>query len=195
MLSAGSADSLLPERIDIAERTVAWFSPRFVLESAPEVGCTHVFDLAMRRPPARPHGASMAPSVRYFGAGPAFDEISRLLTVLQTDGVLPSDINLGGTYDSKLVAEVWRHLIQYWAVNPPERSSNRTAANVRLTVVEGFANLIYSLEPGTQHSLDFSPERLSVNSESWVAENASDGGYGAIVPGKRDWVTIGSLLG
>ncbi len=196
MLSAGSADSLLPEQIEIAERSVAWFARDFVLETTPEAGCTHVFDLAMRKPPARPHGASMDSSVRYFGAGPAFDEINRVLGILLTEGALPSDINLGGTYDSKVVAEVWRRLLQYWALKPLERGSDRSAANVRLTVVQGFANIIGSLESGTGQSLDFVPESLGTDSESWVAENASDGGYGAVVPGtKSDWVRVGALLG
>jgi hypothetical protein len=196
MLSAGSTDTLMPEQIDIAERSVAWFASKFLLEAAPEAGCTHVFDLAMRKPPARPHGASMDASVRYFGAGPAFDEINRVLGILLSEGALPSEINLGGTFDPKLVAEVLLHLMQYWALKPPERSSVRHAANVRLTVVQGFANLICSLEPGMARSLDYGPEGIGADSESWVAENASDGGYGAVVPGTRsDWVRIGSLLG
>ena len=175
---------------------MAWFAPQFLLESDPEEGCTHVFDLAMRKPPARPHGASIDASVRFFGAGPVFDQMNRLLGTLLTEGALPSDVSFGAEYDPKTVAVVWRHLMQYWALKSPERSSDRRPANVRLTVVQGFADVIGSLEPATAHNLDFSPEGLRGDSESWVAENASDGGYGAVVPGtKSDWVRIGSLLG
>jgi hypothetical protein len=195
MLYAGSADCLLPDGIEVAERTVALFSSRFMLEVEPEAGCTHVFDLAMRKPPMRPHGASLDASLRYFGAGPAFDEMGRLLGVLLSEGVLPSDVNLGADFDPKLTADVWRHLLQYWALKPPERGSDRRPSNVRLTIAEGFANLICSIEPAMERSLDFSPESLGTDSESWVAENASDGGYGAVVPGsKSDWVKVGSLL-
>ena len=196
MLSAGAIDSLLPEQIDVAERSVAWFANKFLLEDAPEAGCTHVFDLAMRKPPSRPHGASMDASVRYFGAGAAFDEVKRVHGIVLSEGALPSDINLGGTFDPKLVAEVLRHLMQYWALKPPERSSARRAANVRLTVVQGFSDLISSLETGEVSSPSRGSGGVGADSESWVAENASDGGYGAVVPGaKSDWVRIGSLLG
>jgi hypothetical protein len=196
MLSAGSADSLLPDEIDFAERSVAWFAPRFVLEKEPEAGCTHVFDLAMRRPPARPHGASLDPSVRFFGAGPVFDEMTSLLARMHREGVLPSEINLGGSFEPKLISEVWRHLLKYWAVNPPERGSDRHASNARLTVLNGFHNLMGTLEPSAGQSLDFRPNTQASDTESWVAENASDGGYGAVMPAaKSDWVRVGGLLG
>ena len=32
--------------------------------------------------------------------------------------------------------------------------------------------------------------------ESWIVENVSDGGYGAIIPAARsDWVRVGALIG
>ena len=134
--------------------------------------------------------------MRYFGAGSALAEINRLRGILVTEGALPRDVNLGGDYDPKSVAEVWRHLMQYWALSPPARGSDRQAVNVGLTVVRGFANLIAGLEPAMTNSLDFGSEGERSEAESWIAENVSDGGYGAIIPGGRsDSLQIGSLLG
>jgi len=197
MLGVASADSLLPEQIEIAERTVAYFLPHYLLERAPMSACTHVFELAMRKPPARLHQVTPGDqSVRYFGAGPAFDEMSRLLGILLSEGVLPSDVNLGGAYDPKSVAEVWRHLLQYWSPKPPARGSARRPANVRLTVVEGFQRLTQTLSAGQGDSLDFQVTSGEAVGESWVAENENDGGYGAVVPAtKSDWVRVGSLVG
>ena len=196
MLSAGSVDSMTPEQVEIAERSVALFARDFVLAAEPEAGCTHVFDLTARKSPARPHGASIESSVRYFGAGAALAAMSRLRGILLTEGALPSEVNFGADYDPKAVAEVWRHLMQYWALSPPERASDRQSVNVNLAVVRGYASLIASLDPSMSNALDFGPQGQSADSESWTGENASDWGYGAVVSGpKGDTLQIGDLLG
>jgi hypothetical protein len=196
MLFAAATDSLLPVQVEIAERSVAWFVRDFLLEVTPEAGCTHVFDIAKRGPPARPHGAAMEASLRFFGAGRAFDEIDRLRRIVVNEGALPRDVNLGGEFDPKDVAEVWRRLLQYWALKPPERASERRAVNVRLTIVQGLDNVITNMDPAIGGDLDFSTKGPVIDSESWVAVNASDGGYGAVVPeAKSDWVQVGSLVG
>ena len=196
MLSAGSVDSMTPEQVDIAERSVALFARDFLLEASPEAGCTHVFDLAAGKPPSRPHGASMDASMRYFGAGNALAEMERLRRILVEQGALPSEVNLGGEYPPRSVAEVWRHLMQYWALTPPERGSDRHAVNVHLSVVRGFASLIAAMDPAMSNLLDFGPEGQRADTDSWVGDNASDGGYGAIIPGgKGESLEIGNLLG
>jgi len=41
--------------------------------------------------------------------------------------------------------------------------------------------------------LDFSSNQ---SAESWIVENASEGGYGAIIPSqKTDWIKVGTLIG
>jgi len=197
MLAASSTDSLLPNQVDLVERTVAFFSRLYVLDVQPSEVCTHSFDLAMRKPPARVQAkARPEPSVRYFGAGPGADELNRLLGVLLKEGVLPGDVFLGGDYEPQLVIDVWRHLANYWGPKPPARNSERASTNARLTVVRGFNELLQSLEPNHEESLDFSGGTPEDESESWVAENVSDGGYGAVVPAvKGDWLKVGALLG
>ena len=50
-----------------------------------------------------------------------------------------------------------------------------------------------ALEPSTGKNLDFSQNQTA---ESWIVENVSDGGYGAIVPPQKiDWVRVGALIG
>lgn len=197
MLAVASADSLLPEQIEIAERSVAFFARQFMLERTQMSACTHVFELAMRRPPTRMQQSTRGDaSARYFGAGPAYDEITRLLGVLLAEGVLPHDVNLGGPHDPQEIVKVWRHLLQYWAAKPAERGSARHAANVRLSVVNGFERVIRTLHTTPGESLDFSASGTFMTIESWVAENASDGGYGALVPATQsDWLRVGSLAG
>ena len=195
MLAAASSESLLPEQIDLAERSVAFLAPRFVISAAPEPGCTHVFDCAMAQAPQRNRSGQQDSSVRHFGAGGAYDELSRLLGVLRAEGALPSDVALGALPEPGAVEAVWRHLLQYWSAQAPERRSERRAANVRLTVIPGFNELMAALEGTRADTLDFSGGQNDGRSESWVVENASNGGYGALVPASgSDWLQVGALI-
>ena len=197
MLAAASTESLLPEQIDLAERSVSWFAPRVALAAASQPGCTHVFDCAMRQAPQRHRGGAQDASVRYLDPGGACAEIARLLRILDAEGVLPSDIAVGADADPAAIGAVWRHLLLYWQASPPERRSERRPVNVRLTVIPGFDALMGALEGTRAETLDFSDGPApAAATESWVAQDASDGGYGALVPAAPgDWLGIGALVG
>ena len=63
----------------------------------------------------------------------------------------------------------------------------------RITVVPGFGEILDTLDPANSDELDFSQEQTA---ESWIVENVSDGGYGAIIPAvKSDWIKVGILIG
>lgn len=197
MLGAASTESLLPQQIEIAERTIALFSAHYHIDRSEAGQATYLFDLAMRLPPARVRSGSVehGPSLRYFGPGEAYAEMQRLLQVLLVEGVLPSGVSLGGDYEARSVVEVWRHLLQYWSQHPPARGSERQPVNARLTVVHGFESLTGLLSAPVNDTLDLSLAALNPV-ESWVAENASDGGFGAVVPGTgSDWLQVGAMVG
>jgi hypothetical protein len=60
-------------------------------------------------------------------------------------------------------------------------------------VVPGVDQVFGALEPSTGKSLDFSQNQTA---ESWIVENVSDSGCGAIVPPQKiDWVRVGALIG
>ena len=82
--------------------------------------------------------------MRYFGAGEALPALHNLIDEIKTKGSLPSDINLGGSYDPALVLTVMEYLAVYWSGNPPARHSERRQTATRLTVVPGFQGLLPS---------------------------------------------------
>ena len=130
-----------------------------------------------------------APGLRTFGAGTAFATVSALAERVFTGGQVTPDIELGGTYDSEAVLETLRHLAMYWSPQPPERKTQRHAVKSRLAVTHGYEGVIGVLGGGD--SLDFDNQ----NSESWIVENVSAGGFGAVVPQlKGDWLRVGALL-
>lgn len=197
MLGAASTESLLPQQIEIAERSIALFCAHYELEGVSSERCPYVFDLAMRKPPSRAQAApaEAGPSLRYFGPGSAYDEMRRMLEVLLREGALPSDSALGGDYEPRAIADVWRHLLQYWSPRPPERGSPRHPVNARITIVRGFPALTELLAAPVNDTLAMSLSALN-SIESWVVENASDGGFGAVVPATgSDWLQVGAMIG
>jgi len=192
MLPASSLDGLTPVKQQIAERTVAYFAESFLLSAQPE-GCTHSFDLATPRPPARLAPGAAESGLLYFGAGEALAGLDRLKEQVAARGGVTHDFGLGTNYHKDEVIPVLRHLAQYWSGTPPARSSERRPTAARITVVPGADQVFGALEPSTGKNLDFSQNQTA---ESWVVENVSDGGYGAIVPPQKiDWVRVGALIG
>jgi hypothetical protein len=195
MLAASSTDGLPPVRQQIAERVVAQYAHLFRLSRAPE-GCNYCFDLAAPKPPVRLFkGASAGASMLFFGAGEGLAELTRLTKHVVESGAIPTDINLGGVHEKEVVIGTLKHLLMYWADKPPERSSERRKTASRITVVPGLSEILNMLDPANSDALDFSQD-TNQSMESWIVENVSDGGYGAIIPTlKADWIKVGTLIG
>jgi len=190
MFSASAPDGLLPLEIELAERLIAAYAPRFVIGAAPAPALVFWTDLGQAMTPARASRAPQpGPALRCFGAGAALDEVHALAETLMVGGKLPADLNLGGSYEPHAVQEVARHLHAYWSPQPPERKSQRHVVKSRLSVTYGYAGVVGVL--GGSDSLDFDNK----GAESWIVENVSAGGFGAVVPQlKGDWLRVGALL-
>jgi len=161
-----------------------------VLANAPAPGLVFWSDLAKAMPPARLSRVPQAsPGLRCYGAGAALDEIHQLAERVMVSGQVPPEVNLGGSYDAHVALEVLRHLHLYWSPQAPERKAQRHPVKSRLSVTYGFSDVVGVLGGGD--SLDFDNK----NSESWIVENVSAGGFGAVVPQlKGDWLRVGVLL-
>ena len=151
MLNISSTDSLLPAKLEIAERIVAQFSEYFVLSRQPAKGCHYSFDLNEDKLPARVLSRlPMTPGLRYFGPGSAAEQLEQLIATMRADGVVPSHINLGGAFDPEVVLETLRHLARYWAPNPPARSEERRHSVWRMSVVHDFDEIVATVSGETQ---------------------------------------------
>jgi hypothetical protein len=191
MLSMSATDSLLPLKLEVAERLVAQFGEHYVIQRQAANGCHYVVDLQVAKQPARLVArVSATPTLRYFGPGAAADMVERIASRIVESGALPSDINLAGNYEPTLVAEVLRHLARYWAPVPPTRGEERRQSVARIHVVHDFDDVVAILA-GESKELDFQQ-----NIETWTVRNESDNGFGAVIPESRsDWLQVGTLLG
>ena len=190
MFSASAPDGLLPLEVELAERLIAAYAPRFELASAPAPGLVFWSDLAQAMPPARLSRAPQpVPGLRCFGPGAALAEVHELAERVMVGGQVPPELNLGGTYEADVALDVLRHLHLYWSPQAPERKSQRHPVKTRLSVTHGYSGVIEVLGGGDSLNFD------SRDSESWIVENVSAGGFGAVVPQlKGDWLRVGALL-
>ena len=196
MFFAASPEGLPPLRQEIAERTAAHLASGFRISTKPD-GCTHCVDLASPGPPVRMFkGVEPKATLRFLGAGKGLAELNQLIKKILETGTVPQDVNLGGGHAKDNVIGTLRHLARYWSDQPPARGSERRKTAGRITVVPGLKDILKTLDPSDDDTLDFSLSQPAGSGESWIVEDVSDGGYGAIIPTvKSDWIRVGTLVG
>jgi hypothetical protein len=187
MLWIAAPDTLSPLLVEIAERLTAQYAAAFVLERAIRRTCSHGYDLAGRRAPSRAAAGAGGPMLLFFGPGNALEQMEGAREKLIA-GAVPEDINLGASYPAAAVLEALEHLALHWAPKIPERQFVRHKIQARLTVISTLERLIEEL--GGEGSLNFE------GIESWVIDDVSAGGFGAVVPEmKPEWIRVGALIG
>jgi hypothetical protein len=191
MLSISSADSLPPEKVQLAESFIRHYTGFFALERSPRRGCHYYVDLQAARGPARlVTRIASNPAVRYFGPDRAAAAVASMIERVRERDAAPAELELGGEFDARTVLDVLEHLTRYWDLTPPTRACERKPAFMRIDVVHDFGSIM-SMVSGDSQDLDFSSAM-----DTWTLENESDGGFGAVVTeGSSEWLEIGSLLG
>jgi hypothetical protein len=193
MFSASSPDGLLPAEIELAEKVVSELAGNFVVATAPARELLYWTDLSQPMAPARmTKPPQPVPTLRHFGPGGGMARLQEMIKRLEATGQVPSDLNLPGA-EAEAVLEVLRHLALYWAPEPPARQHPRHAVKSRLAIAHGFDGVVEALGGAGGASLDF--DAKGSGAESWIVDNVSAGGIGAVVPQmKGDWLRVGTLL-
>ena len=191
VLNVSSPDSLLPAQVEAAERLIGDFTASFPLSAKSLPNATHWTDLAQGMGPQRLLKAPQPGlGVRYLSSGAAMSELQAMLARIEATSILPAAFGPGAPItDGEGALDLLRHLILYWAPVAPERKHPRHSVKSRLTIVHGYDAVSGALSG--RPSLDFDEQPA----ESWIVENVSAGGFGAVVPqAKGDWLKIGTLL-
>lgn len=186
-----SMDSLLPLEIDLAERLIAHFLPGFSFAAEVLENSVYWVDLAIDQAPQRlfwmPEVA--VHSLRFYKPGASHVALIDLLEDLERGGDVPAALNLGGQYYARTLLPVLRHLSLHLAPVPPQRQHDRHQVKHRMAVLSGLANA-FAVFPGESVG-----RTTGLPVESWVVENVSRGGFGAVlnsIPG--EWIKVGALL-
>ena len=190
-LHTSSIDSLLPAEIELAERLVGNFVSGFVFGPVSTAESVYWVNIAQAQAPQRLAKVprQIVPTLRFFNAGRAYDNLMQLVTDLERGGALPADLNLGNQYHPRAVLPVLRHLATYWAPIPPQRRHKRHPVKHRMSVLVGLPNAVavFSGQAGSQAA--------GLQMESWVVENVSHGGFGIVIgEGQEDGLKVGTLV-
>ena len=188
MFSSSAPDSLVSSEVDLAERVIGELVSQCQFANTDTPGLIFWTDLKRPAPPQR--AIKLPPAsdgLRYFGPMAALASLQAMIQKVEQTRDLPS--SLGTTQDPEAAVDLLRHLAMLWAPEPPERRHARHSVKSRLTIAHGLAGTLEALGEGG--SLDFDQKAA----ESWVVENVSAGGFGAVVPQvKSDWLKVGTLL-
>jgi hypothetical protein len=191
LFGASSPEGLLPTEIDLAERLIADLAARFALSAAPAADLPFWTDLDKPMAPVRTvQPPPPAPGLRRIGAGSALADVRALAEHIRATDALPAALKLDARDGPEEVLEVLEHLALYWSPQAPERRHQRHSVKSRLAVAGGLERVVEALG-GDAASLGFHGE----GGESWIVENVSAGGFGAVVPQLNgDWVRVGALV-
>ncbi|MFM9970870.1 MAG: hypothetical protein ACKVQK_20950 [Burkholderiales bacterium] len=187
MLAASSPDCLMQSEIELVEWVIAHLGAAFAIGAAHQPQSTYNYiDLSLGAPPKRlVQAAPASPTLRFFTAGAAAGQLDALLKIVEGGGI-PSDLNLGGAYTTLQVQSALSHLKMSWMTPPPVRKSDRYEVQHRLVVANGMAGIMARVQG----------EPAQSGPESWVTQNISAGGVGAIVSNVQgDWLSVGRLVG
>ena len=194
LLAASAPDALTPPEMDVCERIIAHYAGRFRISTQPQPESTYWFDLAQPKQPLRLAAppTQRTPGLRFFATAAVHVEVQAMLTKLEQANELPAGVDFGGTPEPRLVREVLKHLALNWAPKPPVRKSERKRLQTRMSVAHGLPHLIELVRAS---EVDFPLDTAVTETETWVVENVSSGGFGATVAQpKGDWLKIGTLL-
>jgi len=191
MLGVSATDTLAPEMVHLVDSLVERHAEFFAITRRPRRGVHYFVDLGGAGTPARlvdrvPPNAA----IRYFGPDKASGMLDRLIDAISERGMVPIELNPGGTHKAAAILEVLDHLMRYWDPTPPTRASERTSQLTRISVVHDFESVL-NMVSGESQELDFDS-----NVETWSVENESQGGYGAVITQTNsEWLEIGTMLG
>ena len=188
---AASMDSLLPFEMELAERLIAHHLGSFSFSVEFQSDSVYWVDLLLPQQPQRlaRMPAEARSTQRFFKPAGAHELFTALLNDLEKGGDLPADIALGGQFQPKVLIPVLRHLSDYLAPVPPQRTHARHSVKHRMLIVNGLSNAFVVFANG------FGRHPSVLASESWVVENVCRGGFGALIPNiLGDWLKLGALL-
>ncbi|MCL2829453.1 MAG: hypothetical protein FWD77_01795 [Betaproteobacteria bacterium] len=186
---ASSVDGLMPFQMALADYALRYLLPHFVFAAETAQVCAYWIDVDKPMPPTRlVNPETPSPTLRLIGAGEVPSALGDLAEALEA-GNVPPGFPHGGEFTAQMLLPVVEHLSLYWSAQPPLREHLRHPIRARASVLNGFDD---SFTVFAGNLARMGKERAA---ESWVVENASLGGFGAMIENFHgDWLKVGALL-
>ncbi len=189
-LHATSLASLTPAAMYLADALLRYFQERFALSDEIFDDAVYSVDLAKNLPPQRRGSTAdgAKSDMRYLRTSRAYTSMVELFDSLNAGHGLPAEL-VRQDITRPGVLGVLPKLIEQFSAHPPLRLHSRRRVHHRVAVVHGL--------PAAWQVFSWGGVGTSgaKRGESWVLEDASEGGFGASLQWQGDdWLRIGALL-
>jgi hypothetical protein len=194
MFASGAPENLTPMRLQLAEEVIGAFKAGFDVTTDPRPGATYWIDLASARGPQRYiKSVASAPTIRFFAAVRALEEVDLAIGSILVNNSVPSELSRLTTTDLSEVLAVLRHVRAHWSPRLPARRHKRVPVRSDIMVAWGLDSILDLLDsPPRQFLIDMS---TGAPLATWRTEDVSRGGLSAQAPQTNDeWLAIGVLV-
>lgn len=211
VLSISSPDTLAADQIEVSYRIAGRLSSFLDLGREPDDNCPYQFDLAVPAPPHRAGKDTPAtPDTRWFGAARALPALKKIVEQNENDPIW-QERRFGSEFTPAGKLTVLRHLMTYWAAEPPHRHMERRGISATAEVTHSFrviSQLVTHIDAGHDAEQDAGESRkqsrfglvaaddIDYSTEVWQISDMSASGFGATLSGTQGgWIKIGDLCG
>jgi len=208
VLYISSPDTLAADQIEVSYRIAGRLASFFDLSEIADGDFPYQFDLSANAPPHRADKEQAAASVHYFGATKALPALKKIIDQNENDPVW-RERRFGSEFTPAGKLTVLKHLMTYWATEPPHRHMARRDINATIEVTRSFrviSQVVTHIDAGhdAEQDADASKKRARIDltaapdieytTEVWNVADMSASGLGAILTGSQGaWVKIGDL--
>ncbi len=194
----------------MAYRIAGRLASFFDLSAIADGDFPYQFDLAANAPPHQTEKNQTATAgVRYFGATRALPALKKIIDQNENDPIW-RERRFGSEFTPAGKLTVLKHLMTYWAAEPPHRHMARRDINASIEVTHSFrviSQLVTHIDAGqdAEEDADASRKRAKIDlvaadthidyaTEVWSLSDMSPSGLGAMLSGSQGgWVKIGDL--
>jgi len=209
LLYISSPGTLAADQIEVSYRIAGRFTSFFDLKTTADADCPYQFDLSTNAPPHRTESdLPVTPNTRFFGAARALPALKKIVDQNENDPVW-QERRFGSEFTPAGKLTVLKHLLIYWAAEPPHRHMARRDIHAAIEVTHSFrviSQLVTHIDAGqlAEQDVDASKKRTKIDlaaaaeidytTEVWNITDMSADGVGATLTGSLGaWIKIGDL--
>jgi hypothetical protein len=205
VLYVAAPDELAPDQIEVSYRIGGRLCSFFDLKTTADADCPYSLDIAAGVAPQRATGTATA-DTRYFGAVRGLPAVVKIEKQNEEDPVW-QERRFGSEFTPGGKLTVLKHLMTWWAAQPPLRHQDHRGIDTTVEVVHGFrlvSHLVTRVELAASGATDeqaskialAAEEEIDYTAEVWTVTDISLDEIGIKLPQSAGvWIKIGDLCG
>jgi len=205
LLYIAGPDELAPDQIEVSYRIAGRMVSFFDFKNVADAACPYQFNLATGDAPHLADGMA-ATDIRYFGAVRALPAVEKIEKQNEDDPVW-QERRFGSEFTPSGKLTVLKHLLTWWAQQPPLHHQDHRGINSKVDVIHGFKlisqmvtriELVVSDDSNEQAGKIglTANEEIDFSAESWTVTDISLDEIGLkLAKSEGAWVKVGDLCG